>query len=158
MSNVKADQVPLEPTSLKDIKAKIKANKDGEPIQLPSGLVFRLTKPSISRLMKESAFPSELVAAAIKLDSNDMKPASRDEYLQYLKVIDTVVMRSAVEPRIVEKEEDVDDSSIAINDLDDSDRIAIYLFAQTGVKPLNSFRSEQPDKDSGLGMPKVPRP
>lgn len=145
-------------TSLADIKAKIKAEKDGEPIQLPNGLVFKLTKPSISKLIKEGVFPSDLVSHAIKLDSNKMEPANKEEYLQYLKVIDTVVIKAATFPKIVPDGTEPDEDSISINDLDDTNKIAIYMYAQTGVKPYQSFRSEQGNPDSGSSMPQVPAP
>lgn len=148
----------LQPTSLADIKAKIKAEKEGEPIQLPNGLVFRLTKPSISRLIKEGVFPSELVSSAIKLDSNKMEPANRDEYLQYLKVIDTVVVKAAVHPRIAPEGEEVGDDAISITDLDDTNKIAIYMYAQTGVKPYHSFREEQGNPDPGSSLPPISEP
>lgn len=128
--------------SVKDIKAALRAKKDGELVELPSGLVFRLAKPSISRLLKDNVFPQSLVATAIKMDSNTNQPVSREEYLQSLEVIDTIVHRAAVSPKVVLSEKDVDDDSVLVEDLDDQDKVAIYLYVQTGVKPLESFRSQ----------------
>lgn len=152
-------EVPaLEQTSLADIKAKLKVKADGELIQLPvSEMVFRLGKPSISKLLKSDAIPADLVIAAIKLDSNSFEPANKKEYLNSLAVIDKIVCESGIAPKIVMKESEVDDSSIWIEDLDDQDRIAIYLFAQTGVKPeIKSFRGDKPDGDAGSDLPEVP--
>lgn len=131
---------PLKEQSVKDIKAALQAKRDGELIELPSGLVFKLKKPSISRLLKDNVFPQGLVATAIKMDSNTNQPASREEYLQSLEVIDTIVTRAAVLPKVVTKEEDLDENSVLVEDLDDQDKVAIYLYVQTGVKPLESFR------------------
>lgn len=148
----------LELTDVKDIKAELKKVADGELIQLPvSKMVFRLGKPSISRLLKSDAIPAELVVAAIKLDSNNFEPKDKKEYLQSLAVIDKIVCQSGISPKIVLTEAEVDDSSIWIEDLDDQDRISIYLYAQTGVKPdLKSFRGDEPDGDAGPDLPKVP--
>lgn len=155
----KADQVEdIQPTSLAEIKAKAQANRDGLPVPLPSGLVFRLRKPSISRLMQEGVFPNELVSSAIKLDANNLQPQTREEYLQYLQVIDTVVKRACVVPRVVDlvEGEAVPEDAITLDDVDENDRVAIFMYAQTGVRPLNKFRGEQQDGDAGSGVSKVP--
>ncbi len=145
----------LQATSISDIKAKIQANHEGIPVELPSGLVFRLKKPSIARLMQENVFPNELVSAAIKMDSQNFQAATREEYLQYLQVIDTVVKYSCVVPRIAESEEQLDDNSILAGDIDDMDRVAIFMYAQTGVAPQRKFRTEQQDTDAGPSLPAV---
>ena len=129
--------------SLADIQKNLKAKKDGELVELPSGLVFRLTKPSISRLLKDDVFPAELIATAIKMDSNTNQPTSKDDYLKSLKIIDEVVYRATVFPKTARTQEEMTDESILIEDLDDQDRVAIYMFVQTGVKPLDSFRSKR---------------
>lgn len=134
------NQAPKE-QSIADIKKLLQKKRDGELVELPSGLVFRLKKPSISRLLEDNVFPNDLVATAIKMDSNTNEPADREEYLRSLKVIETIVVQAAVVPKVVTKEEEVNDESIYIKDLDDQDKVAIYLFVQTGVKQLNSFRS-----------------
>jgi len=134
------NQAPKE-QSIADIKKLLQKKRDGELVELPSGLVFKLKKPSISRLLEDNVFPNDLVATAIKMDSNTNEPADREEYLRSLKVIETIVVQAAVVPKVVTKEEEVNDESIYIKDLDDQDKVAIYLFVQTGVKQLNSFRS-----------------
>ena len=157
MSKEKTNPKPLVATSVRDIKAKLQASKDGQPVELPSGLVFLLKKPSISRLLLQDVFPSELIAAAIKMDSQqEMKPANREEYLQYLKVIDTVVKFSCVQPRVVETEEELDDDSILLSDVEDFDRVSIFMYAQMGVTPMGSFRSEQPDVQTGSSVSEIP--
>ena len=134
------NQAPKE-QSIADIKKLLQKKRDGELVELPSGLVFRLKKPSISRLLEDNVFPNDLVATAIKMDSNTNEPADREEYLRSLKVIETIVVQAAVVPKVVTEEDKVDEDSIYIKDLDDQDKVAIYLFVQTGVKQLNSFRS-----------------
>lgn len=133
---------PLQEQSVAEIKKKLAARRDGELVKLPSGLVFKLKKPSISRLLEDDVFPQELVNIAIKMDSNINEPTTREDYLKSLEVIDTIVLRAAVSPRVVKTEEEVDDKSVWIKDLDDQDKVAIYLYVQTGVKPLKSFRTE----------------
>lgn len=133
---------PLQEQSVADIKKQLQARREGELVKLPSGLVFKLKKPSISRLLEDDVFPQELVSIAIKMDSNTNEPKSREEYLKSLEVIDTIVLRAAVSPRVVKSEDEVDDKSVWLKDLDDQDKVAIYLYVQTGVKPLKSFRTE----------------
>lgn len=147
----------VQATSLADIKATIKKRTEGEDVALPSGLVFKLKKPSISKLMQQDVFPSELVTAAINMDSNNIQPKTKQEYLQSLKVMDIVVEHAVVFPKVVLKEEDVSEESIHISDVDDMDRVAIYLYAQTGAKPeLKSFRGNEADSNSGPTVPPVP--
>ena len=156
-SSKKPEEKPLEVTSIADIKSKIQASKEGEPIKLPSGNVFRLTKPTISKLLKQNVFPQELVSAAIKLDSDRFDPTTKEDYLQYLRLIDQIVYRACVSPKISLEEENVDENSVYIDDLDDTDKVAIYIYVQMGVKPFESFRGEQQNGDSGSGMPQVPK-
>lgn len=141
MSKATPENKAPKEQSTAEIKKLLQAKRDGELVELPSGLVFKLKKPSISRLLEDNVFPNDLVATAIKMDSNTNEPADREEYLRSLKVIETIVVQAAVVPKVVTKEEEVDDESIYIKDLDDQDKVAIYLFVQTGVKQLNSFRS-----------------
>lgn len=132
---------PLKELKLDELKAKIQAKKDGELVELPSGLVLPLKKPSIARLLKADAFPQGLVAVAIKMDSNTNDPQTREEYLKSLDVINTIVSHAVVRPKVVLNEDEVTEDSILVDDLEDNDRVAIYLYCQTGVKPLQSFRS-----------------
>jgi hypothetical protein len=159
-ANKPAEQIMPEPkqvTSLEDIKKDIKETKDGKMVRLPSGLVFRLTQPSISRMLKENAFPSELVTAAIQLDADKFEPKTREEYLRSLEVIDNVVQRACVHPKVSLNEKDTKEDEVYISDISDSDRISIYLYAQTGVKPLVKFRKEQTDSNGGSSVPEVSR-
>ena len=141
MSKETPENTAPQEQSTAEIKALLQKKRDGELVTLPSGLVFKLKKPSISRLLEDNVFPNDLVATAIKMDSNTNEPANREEYLRSLKVIETIVVQAAVVPKVVTEEDKVDDESIYIKDLDDQDKVAIYLFVQTGVKQLNSFRS-----------------
>lgn len=141
MSKETPENTAPQEQSVADIKAMLQKKVDGELVSLPSGLVFKLKKPSISRLLEDNVFPNDLVATAIKMDSNTNEPANREEYLRSLQVIDTIVTHAAVVPKVVTNKDEVSDDSIWIKDLDDQDKVAIYLFVQTGVKQLNSFRS-----------------
>ena len=147
----------LTQTPLSEVKKAMQAAKDGELVKLPiSGLVFRLKKPSISKLLRSDAIPSELVATAMKLDADQFEPKNKAEYVQSLDVIDEVVLRAAVEPVLVKTQDEVNESSICIEDLDDGDKIAIFLFAQTGVKPLTNFRENEERGDAGSTVSTVP--
>lgn len=141
MSKENPETAPtLTMPSLADIKKSIQAKKDGELVELPSGLIFKLTKPSISRLLKDNVFPAELIATAIKMDSNTNQPTTKEDYLKSLKIIDEVVYRSTVFPKTARTVDEMTEDSILIDDIDDQDRVAIYMYVQMGVKPLNSFR------------------
>lgn len=158
LPNGESNNKPLEQSSLAAIKSKIKEVKDGELVKLPiSHLVFRLTKPSISKLLKENVIPEELVVHAINLDSDKFEPTSRKQYLEALKVIDMVVQRACIFPKVSMEKDNLADDEISINDIEDGDRMAIYLYAQTGVKPLIKFRKEPKDGDAGSGVQEVPR-
>ena len=127
--------------SAKEIKEQLEARKDGKVIQLPSGLSLKLRKPSIARLLKDDVFPKELVATAIKMDSNASEPTTKEDYLNSLRVINTIVAHAVVSVKVVLDKADVTEDSILVDDIDDNDRVAIYLYCQSGVEPLNSFRS-----------------
>ena len=101
---------PLQEQSVADIKKKLQEKREGTLVALPSGLVFKLKKPSIARLLEDDVFPQELVGVAIKMDSNTNNPNSREDYLKSLEVIDTIVLRAAVSPRVVKTEEEVDEA------------------------------------------------
>ncbi len=146
----------LKVTSIEDVKKRIAEDKAGKPVQLPSGLVFRLTRPTVSHLIRTDAIPSELMSAALSLDAGQVEPKTKEDYLRSMKVIDMVAMESCMEPKL-SLPDDPKDGTINIADLSDDDRIAIYLYAQTGVEPaLKSFRDDANGKDAGSGVPTVP--
>lgn len=140
--STETEEPQIKEQNISDIKKNLQEIKTGKLFVLPSGVTFRLTKPSISKLLKDNVFPSELVSTALKLDTNTNIPTDREEYLKSLKVIEEIILRAIVYPKVVRTQEEVTEDSIALDDIDDTDRIAIYMYAQMGVKPLDSFRSK----------------
>ena len=147
----------LKPMSMADMKAKLKEQKEGKLIELPiSGLVVRVGKPTISSLLRKDVFPQELISKAIAMDAQKLEVTTRKDFLQSIDVMDTVAIHACISPKLVKTQEEVNDDSIYIYDLDDADRFAIYAYAQTGVEPLRKLRDEQGSDDAGSTMSKVP--
>lgn len=144
--------------SVAEIKAKLAETENGVITELPSGLAFRLRRPSISKLLRADVIPSELIAIAIEMDSDGKyKPKNKEEYLKTLEVINIIVSESCVSPKVIYQGEAKDDE-IHVDDISDDDKIAIFLYAQMGVKPYKSFRGEQASKLSGPDLSSVPGP
>lgn len=146
MSEEKAGNPPTQVTSLEDIRKKASDALKGELISLPSGIVLRLKRPNISKLLRDKQIPSNLVNAAIRLVSGK-EVSTAEELSENIQVMENVLKQSILEP-VEMTDEDI------IN-LSDEDKGSAFLFIQKGVTDLEPFRKKPASETPAPSQPPV---
>lgn len=129
----------LKVTSLADLQS----YKKGSVVELPpfaegQPLVARMIRPSMLVMVKEGKIPNSLLKSANEIfqDGVGSFDADKDTAMSELfDVIDIICDASLVEPTLS------DIKSAGLN-LTDEQMMAIFSYAQQGVKALESFRQE----------------
>jgi hypothetical protein len=128
----------LKVSSLKDFKEHREKLVKGVMLKLPdSGLVVRVTRPSIEELILNDKVPKELVATAVKkaagqLNENDLK--------RVIELRDFVVARAILEPRVVLK--DPKENEVLIDCFTQIDKDFIFTYTEKGDEMLKFFRNK----------------
>ena len=131
----------LNVTPIADIKKNAREVIEiGKLVELPSGMVFRLARPSLAIMLKEGRIPGNLASAAVK-QMQGQSSLSQAELKESIEVVELIVMEAVKEPRVVA--ENPDENSISIKDLTDDDKGFIFQFVQSGATDLTKFRPEQ---------------
>lgn len=151
MDKVKKDKssnVPLKVTSLDELRRQANERARGTVLQLPSGLVLRVTQPSLSRMLREKRIPQNLVSAAVRVSTNkDAMTAA--ELSENIELMEHLLKSSILEPEGMTDED--------IMSMSDDDKGVCFLFIQEGVTDLDSFRNKQLRQVSGSRVQKVSR-
>jgi len=140
---VKTEKLKLTPVS----EIKKRANvimREGELVELPSGIVVRLARPSLAAMIKSGKIPDHLVSAAVK-QLQGGQTLSAKEVRESIDVMEEVMMLGFVEPKLVR--ENPQEGEITFDDLSDDDRGFAYSYIQFGRTNsqggLKSFRSKR---------------
>lgn len=134
-----------EPKSLKltpaaEIRRKAKETiVEGKLVELPSGIVLRLARPSLAVMLKTGKIPGSLVSAAIK-QMQGSTPMTPEQVKESIEVVELILMESVKEPTLVK--ENPTEGQICLDDLSDEDRGFIFQYVQTGALDLRPFRRE----------------
>ena len=145
----------LELTSASEIRKFKEQRETGQVIELPSGIVVRVRKPDISKLITDGEIPNELLSIALGKESLDeMTPEGIQKGLQMMNLL---VCHSLVSPKIVE--ESPQDNEILISDLSEEDKGFIVGDAQAEVGKLKPFRKSGSKQDADRpSVQKIPEP
>lgn len=119
--------------SLEDIRKQKEVRDAGTLVTLPSGLVLRLKRPSLSFLLRNKQVPTTLVAAAIRMSQGQM-PTTAQEVSENIMLMENVLSKAIIEPEGMTADD--------IASLDDEDKGMAFLFVQQGVTDLDSFRDK----------------
>lgn len=150
------DTKVLQVSSIADVKQRISKNKEGQPIQLPSGLVFSVGRPSLVSLLTGNAIPSRLSAIALKIMNGGISQVkSIEDMKNTFELIDKVVCASVIAPKVVS--ENATEEELLVTDLSEDDRIAIFTYVQSGEAGLEKFRRQLTGGQPRPDMPQVSR-
>lgn len=122
-----------------------KPREQGEIVTLPSGNVARLRPVAVDALLAAGRIPDLLSGIAAKTLWSETDTASIAEQAEQAKgfadLINLIVPLAMMEPRVVA--EPAGDGEIALEDVDFSDKIAIFQLATGGSTVLRTFREQQ---------------
>jgi hypothetical protein len=131
----------LKITSAQEIRSKTQEIKGGELVKLPSGSVVKLTRPSLTEMLKKGLLPDHLISVALKQTGQTQTKLTAEDLKKGLQMIDFILMQAFVEPKLVEA--NPGDNEICLDDLTEEDRNFAYQYAQGGgSSDLKPFRSE----------------
>lgn len=146
MPNTK-NNTPRRASSVADFK------KKDEATELPSGLCIKLSRKSLAGFIIAGNVPNSLMSV-ITGASNKKKGAEEtmndilaqpDKLTEMFSMVDQFVMSVALEPRVYpvpEVEADRDDELLYIDELEQEDKMYIFMRAMGGTTTLESFRGE----------------
>lgn len=139
--DVHVDKETLIPTSI----SQIASYKKGTIVQLPpfadgQPFVARMMRPSMLALVKSGKIPNSLLNQATSLFANGANALNASgkngtNVSELFDVIDVIVNAALLEPTLSEIR------SVGM-ELTDDQLMAIFSYTQTGVKALESFRTE----------------
>lgn len=122
-----------------------KPREQGEIVTLPSGNVARLRPVAVDALLAAGRIPDLLSPIAAKTLWVETDTASIAEQAESAKgfadLINLIVPLAMIEPRVVDNPEG--EGEIALEDVDFSDKIAIFQLATGGSTVLRQFRLNQ---------------
>lgn len=142
------EQNHLQVTSALSFRDKRRERENPKAVEMPSGVVFKVRRPDIVKLIREGIIPADLAVAAqaatpeaggkLKLDGKMFE--------DYLKMRDLIAVASIVEPQV--KDGDVTDEEynqgiISVYDIDADDKEFISVYVNTGDTDLEQFRHKQ---------------
>jgi hypothetical protein len=145
----------LKVTPVSEFKKKSQTREEGELVRLPSGFVVRLRRPNLIPLLKQGVIPAELFEVITKQSGGDFSPKTTKEIQDGIEAVDTILIAAFIEPKLVR--ENPNEDEISLDNLDDEDRGAAYIYVQQGVKDFKFFRSQPTSQRSGFVMSKVSR-
>lgn len=117
----------------------------GETVTLPSGNVATLRPVALDMLIASGKLPDLLTPIAAKslwTETDTSTIADQVETAKgFAELVNLIVPAAMLTPRIVENPQG--DDEISLEDIDFSDKIAIFQLATGGSQVLKSFREQQ---------------
>jgi len=129
----------LKLSSAKEIRGKSKKREKGELVKLPSGVVVRLTTPSLSAMVKSGKIPDGMIKASLKFERGE-RLVTKEDVLESIELIELLAIASFAEPKMVKS--DPKEGEITPDDLTDNDKLYIFNRTQGEAEGLNRFRNE----------------
>lgn len=129
-------------SSAQQFKQRRLEKERGELLTLSSGLVVRVRRPEVSRLISKGLIPANLVQVFLNVQgkqTDNMKPEDLEKLLQFQRV---VAEYSFVEP-VVTESPDYSAGQISIDDIDESDLEDVWAYVNGGLTAVESFRTER---------------
>lgn len=132
-------------------------------VQLPSGVVVKVKRISIPKLLSEGVFPDTLARLITeKLDGDKKGQKSDDvdvssllgnqEQLEALfTAMDKMTLMTVVEPKVLSNvddegnkiaDEDRDEEAIYVDEIELDDKVFLFQYSVGGTKELEPFRAE----------------
>ena len=147
-------------SSVEDFLKVKKEEDEGRIVSLPSGLQVKIKIPGMEELILSGAMTEELMDVAMrtgdtikaKVQSEQSPEEKKKEDELFMKLCDSLVIASVVEPQITEGATDIEKGLISINDLILKDRMRIAMTVITAMSSkegvVDRFREKKPRKIS----------
>lgn len=134
MSTEKPENAAPAVSSAQQFLNQRKEREEGKVVTLPSGLLCRVKRPSIQKLLRDGHIPSDVAAGLA-----NQTPGQSADINDLLTIATAIAKEAFVDPQIVD-EPDYAKGQIAVTDLDENDLAFIVTFVQTGNEDIAKFR------------------
>lgn len=122
-----------------------KAREEGYIITLPSGNVAKLRPVALDVLITSGKLPDLLTPIAARTlwtEDSPQKIAEQAELAQgYAELVNVIVPAAFLSPRIVDSPQA--DDEISLDDLDFTDKVAVFNLCTAPAAALETFRNQQ---------------
>lgn len=136
-------------SSAQQFKKRREAREQGDVLTLSSGLVVRLIRPEITKMIAKGLMPSSMVQTFMAFEGKTDKAVKAEDIEAILGFQRVVAVNAVVEPKVVEQDADYDANEINVDDLEAEDLSEIWAFANGGSEAVELFRKE---RDSRLSV------
>lgn len=134
-------KTPQTVTAVSDFKKRADERTNGKLLELPTGSVVRVTRPSINKLISVGHVPSDV--ASVLLSGKAEKASTNPKEFEKLVKLQKIVAEYAVlEPKVVPGEANYDAGEVSVEDFEDEELAAIMMYVQQGVTDFAKFRSD----------------
>ena len=144
--------------------------KKPEELELPSGNTCLVRRKPMGALLRSGRVPNALMPMLKEAFKRGGKPEDippeiegLDDMVDLYNKVDMVVVECVVNPKVLPvppEGEDRDEDALYVDDIDDDDKMAVFNFAVSGVKDMESFRRQRerdvvavPDVGGVVGAP-----
>ena len=144
--------------SAQQFKQRREAREQGDVITLSSGLVVRLKRPEITKLIARGLVPATLVQRFMAIDqsggdTSKLKAEDIESILQFQRI---VAIEAMISPKIVTNP-DYDNNEIDIEDLESTDLEEIWAYGNGGLEGVAMFLKERNNGlNAGLDSTEIP--
>lgn len=111
---------------------------EGTIIELPSGLVVKVKRPSVPHMIRAGKLPASLAAAQFRVQTGGESSDKDVERIYQLQL--KIVELALIEPKVTATP-DYDQNEISIDDIEPGDCDAIYAWVNGGEEALAKFRN-----------------
>jgi len=138
---------PLTVSGAQAFRKKKLEYDEGSIIELPSGLVVKVKRPSVPHMIKAGRLPASLASAQFRLQT---QAEASDKDIERIYQFQLKIVELALIEPTVKAEPNYDNNEISIDDIEPNDLDAVYAWVNGGTQALEKFR------DSGEGVSTPP--
>lgn len=128
---------------------------EGEIIELSSGLVVKVKRPSVPHMIKAGKLPASLAAAQFRIQTGAGRETSDKDIERLYQFQLKMVELALIEPKVTQKP-DYDNNEISIEDVTEADSNEIFAWLNGGLEALDRFRGFGEGVSAGLGSETLP--
>lgn len=145
-NNTPANASDIQVTSAQQFLERRKAREEGALVTLPSGLVVRLGRPSVTKLVASDIIPGDAAAALANAQAGGKVDVKK------LQELATIIAKQAIKEPVVSDNPDYEKGEVSIDDFDDEDIEFIVQYVQSGNQDIAKFRQLRSGSTAGLNL------
>lgn len=143
-TQVNVEQTVKTYATAKDFLKRRKEREKVEEITLPSGMLVKVQRPNIFKLIGNGVIPADVAVSVQEMQSvSNGQKVSGKMMTDYIKLLDVYCEAVFVSPKVKQGEvtdEEYENNTISVDDIEQQDKEAIFGYVEFGTTDLDSFR------------------